>query len=212
MDREAPASHPSSAPGGARSNAEEVILPHEKEHKGWHGRGYLPHFDSPECIQHIVFRTFGSLPRDLMNGIDGTPDQRREIYGQLLDHSQLGQAFLSKTTANIMEATLRYHDGQKYTLFAWCIMPNHVHVMIECFTGYRLGDIIKEWKSYSARKINLSLNQNGKVWAPDYFDRFVRNEDQFYQTKFYIENNPVTANLVSKPELWQWSSAYRSEH
>jgi len=84
--------------------------------------------------------------------------------------------------------------------------------MIECFTGYRLGDVIKEWKSYSARKINLSLNQNGKVWAPDYFDRFVRNEDQFYQTKFYIENNPVTANLVAKPELWQWSSAYRSEH
>ena len=77
-------------------------MPHEKDHKGWHSRGYLPHFDSPDCIQHIVFRTAGSLPRDVAKEISGTPEQRRNLYEDFLDQSPLDHVLVSKNAANIV--------------------------------------------------------------------------------------------------------------
>ena len=90
-------------------------------------------------------------------------------------------------------------------------MPNHVHVLIETQLGFRLGDIVREWKTFSARQINLSLERKGPLWADDYFDRMIRNEDQYYEVLFYIEQNPVKAKLVLKPELWPWSSAFMAQ-
>ncbi len=182
-----------------------------KDHKGWHSRGYLPHFDSPECIQHIVFRTVGSLPRHIANEISGTAEQRRKIYDELLDLSPSGHVLTFKNAADIVVQTLLYHHETKYRLIAWCVMPNHVHVLIETQLGFRLGDIVREWKTFSARQINLSLERKGPLWADDYFDRMIRNEDQYYEVLFYIEQNPVKAKLVLKPELWPWSSAFMAQ-
>ena len=186
-------------------------MPHEKDHKGWHSRGYLPHFDSPDCIQHLVFRTAGSLPRDVAKEISGTPEQRRNLYEDFLDQSPLDHVLVSKNAANIVVETLGFHDGKKYQLYAWCVMPNHVHVLIETQLGFRLGDIVREWKTFSARQINLSLERKGPLWADDYFDRMIRTEDQYFEVLFYIEQNPVKAKLVLKPELWPWSSAFVAE-
>ena len=186
-------------------------MPEARDHKGWHSRGYLPHFDSPEYIQHIVFRTAGSLPRPVAKEISRTPEQRRAIYDKLLDQSLFDHVLISKNAAEIVVETLHYHHGNKYCLFAWCVMPNHVHVLMETQQGYRLGDIVREWKTFSARQINLSLERKGPLWATDYFDRLIRNEQQYYQTLFYIEQNPVAAKLVLKSELWPWSSAFVTE-
>jgi REP element-mobilizing transposase RayT len=182
-------------------------MPEGRDHKGWHSRGYLPHFDSPECLQHLVFRTAGSLPRHIANEISGTAEQRRKIYDELLDQSPLDHVLISKNAADIMVETLLYHHEKKYRLVAWCVMPNHVHVLIETQQGFRLGDIVREWKTFSALHINLSLERKGSLWATDYFDRMIRTEEQYDQTLFYIEHNPVAAKLVSTPELWPWSSA-----
>jgi REP element-mobilizing transposase RayT len=185
-------------------------MPERRDHKGWHSRGYLPHFDSPDCIQHLVFRTAGSLPRDIAIGISGTADQRRRIYDELLDQSLLDHVLITKNAADIVVETLLYHHDKKYTLAAWCVMPNHVHVLIETQKGFRLGDIVREWKTFSARHINMRLGRQGPLWANDYFDRMIRNEEQFHDTLFYIEHNPVAAKLVVMPELWPWSSAYKN--
>jgi REP element-mobilizing transposase RayT len=41
----------------------------------------------------------------------------------------------------------------------------------------------------------------------DYWDRFIRNEEHYYNVINYIHRNPVKAHLVRKPENWLWSSA-----
>ena len=102
-------------------------------------------------------------------------------------------------------------DGQRYRLLAWCVMPNHVHVVIEQIAGFTLGGIIKSWKMASTRAINASTAASGAVWASDYFDRYMRNEEQLERTIAYVENNPVSAGLCAAPADWTWSSARRRE-
>ena len=88
-------------------------------------------------------------------------------------------------------------------------MPNHVHVVIETLEGHTLSDVVKSWKSFTSRQANSRLGRTGAFWKPDYFDRYMRNEDHLMRTIEYVENNPVKAGLVNKAVDWPWSSASR---
>ena len=96
---------------------------------------------------------------------------------------------------------------ESYKLIEWCVMPNHVHVMIKLATGSLLPEIIRIWKGGSAVEINRLLGGTGALWQREYHDRFVRDMDHFHDCRAYIRNNPVKAGLCGKPEDWQWSSA-----
>ncbi|WP_395646632.1 REP-associated tyrosine transposase [Terricaulis sp.] len=102
-----------------------------------------------------------------------------------------------------------HHDRQRYTLQAWCIMPNHVHVLLATQKTVELGSIVRLWKAYSAAQINKLLGRKGRLWAKDYFDRYIRDQRQFDFAKHYIEMNPVAAGLCDSPEAWPFSSAAR---
>jgi REP element-mobilizing transposase RayT len=86
-------------------------------------------------------------------------------------------------------------------------MPNHVHVVVE-MVGGSLSDIVRSWKSFTARKANAQLARSGPFWHVDYFDRYMRNEEHLAQTVEYVEQNPVKAGLVGTAADWRWSSAY----
>jgi REP element-mobilizing transposase RayT len=79
-------------------------------------------------------------------------------------------------------------------------MPNHVHVLIEQAGGFRLGDIIHAWKSFTAKQANKHLGRTGAFWAPDYFDRYIRDQAHFDVAVHYIHENPVKAGLVARAE------------
>ena len=92
-------------------------------------------------------------------------------------------------------------------MLAWCIMPNHVHVMVEQVVGHRLGDIVGSWKRFTALRANRILERRGPFWQTEYFDRFIRDERHYHAAVAYIEENPVKANLVKAASRWPWSSA-----
>ena len=48
-------------------------------------------------------------------------------------------------------------------------MPNHVHVLITPIGAQTLPDIVHNWKSFTAKKANALLNEQGSFWAPEYF-------------------------------------------
>lgn len=179
-------------------------------HKGWHDRGYLPHLDAEGMVQHIVFRLHGSLPASLLEQAGSESDQqddRRLAIDHALDLGH-GPTWLSDPgCADIVAEAITRFDGSRYDLKAWCVMPNHVHVMIRQTDGWPLGPVIKSWKGYTARMINRRLGRQGTLWAADYFDRYVRNDEQHVATIAYIEANPVKAGLCAQPEDWRWSSA-----
>jgi putative transposase len=168
--------------------------------KGWHSRGYLPHLDSPERIQHVIFRTAGSLPKAVLEAGD-----IRARFDALLDRGDGPLA--DPAAARIVEEAVRHFDGERFRLFAWVVMPNHAHVVVEPVDGVSLGSVVRSWKAFSAAKINKAAAARGPFWARDYFDRYMRDEDDLARTIDYVERNPVAAGLAASPEDWPWSSA-----
>ena len=100
-----------------------------------------------------------------------------------------------------------HFDGARNHLLAWAIMPNHVHTLIEVFDGFPLDDVIHTWKSFTAKQANRLLGRGGRFWAPDYYDRQVRDDEHLAAVTDYIEQNPVKAGLVRFAEDWPWGSA-----
>ncbi|MBI1187194.1 MAG: transposase [Alphaproteobacteria bacterium] len=168
-------------------------------HLGWRSRGYLPHCDSPGTIQHIVFNLKDALPP--------VTQMTFEDVQLLLDHGA-GECLLARRAcAELVQNCLRHYDGVQYRLIAWCVMPNHVHVLAEQLPGHALHTIVHGWKSVSAHRINKALGRTGALWQREYFDRFMRDDSQLAATVAYIESNPVAAQFVETPGEWAWSSA-----
>jgi REP element-mobilizing transposase RayT len=178
-------------------------------HKLWHRRGYLPHFDGGAVTQAITFRLADSLPKEiyeaLQTTVDGSSNRHRQLE-TIIDKGHGACLLKDPISANLVQDALRFFDGQRYRLIAWVIMPNHVHAMVEQMEGHRLGDIVRSWKRFTANQINKHQGTKGRIWAVDYFDRYVRDANHYENTIAYIENNPVKAGLVGRPENWAFSS------
>ena len=202
-------------PGPRASRPSKDPLPtasdSESPHKGWHSRGYLPHCDAPDLIQSITFRLADSLPSDVARRLAETADdaKRRKKFEAYLNAGH-GACWLRRDDlAAIVENALLHFDGDRYRLLAWCVMPNHVHALIEMGPGHPLADVVHSWKSFTAKEINPCLGRTGTVWAADYFDRYIRDEAHLAGAVAYIESNPVKAGLVARNEDWARSSAAR---
>jgi putative DNA methylase len=103
--------------------------------------------------------------------------------------------------------TWRHFACARYTLHAWVVMPNHVHVLITPSHGWRVSKIMQSWKSYTAKRIRRLVGGCGGVWQREYWDRAIRNERHFAAAVEYIHANPVKASLVTSADEWPWSSA-----
>jgi len=187
--------------------------------KGWHSRGYIPHFDEPNLIQAITFRLYDSLPEHVIAqwkeelGITTkTPidDKCKTMLQERIsayEDAGYGECYLqNRKIAKIVQDALLYFDGTRYKLLDWCIMPNHVHVLIATNSRESLSYIVHSWKSFTAKKANAVLGRTGSFWMPDYYDRFIRNEEHFAAVSAYIRENPVKCGLVKDVEEWEWSS------
>jgi REP element-mobilizing transposase RayT len=176
--------------------------------KGWHSRGYLPHFDSPETIQFLTFRLVDSLPAEAIERLRLQSESPSDAERDALLDACSGACWLKDPAiAQIVEDALLHFDGQRYRLVAWTIMPNHVHVVIELLSEYQLGEIVSSWKRFSARMANRHLSCAGAFWQDDYWDTYIRNDRHLESTIAYVENNAVKAGLVDAPESWRWGSA-----
>jgi len=193
--------------------------------KGWHSRGYLPHFDLSGFYQAITYRLWDSLP-----GSAGVPPasspqtneekaERRKQIEQNLNKGYGSCILKDKAIATIVVNAWKYFDGKRYDLLAYVVMPNHVHVLIKTYEGFPLSKVIHSWKSFTAHAINTYLKggdicgrdarapgSSPKVWQNEYFDRFIRDERHFVQAIAYIHENPVKAGLCRHASEWPWSS------
>lgn len=179
-------------------------------HKFWHSRGYLPHCDVPGLLQAITFRLADSLPANVLDRLlqeTGDEAEKHQRVESLLD-AGYGACWLKQpAVADIVEDALLHRDGQHYLLLAWCVMPNHVHVLIETREGWPLSGILHGWKSFTAKAINRHLGRTGTVWMRDYFDRYIRDDHHLAAAIAYTHGNPVKAGLVQNEWEWQHSSA-----
>jgi REP element-mobilizing transposase RayT len=188
--------------------------PHSRLARGWHSRGYLPHFDSSSVIQSVTYRLADALPSRALvvmerrlNAFDDEErrNRLRSSIDRYLDAGRGACLLRRPAVAQAVIDTWRYFDGRRYRLHAWVVMPNHVHVLVETGYGYGLPAIVGSWKTFTARAINRLFSRSGPVWMPDYWDRFVRDETHYRRVVAYIRQNPVKAGLVDAEEGWRWS-------
>jgi REP element-mobilizing transposase RayT len=179
----------------------------DKSHRHWFSRGYLPHLDAGAVVQSVTFRLADSLPREVLERLKTSSfddAERFRFIEALIDRGSGSAVLRHPEFAGVVENALKYFDGERYRLLAWVIMPNHVHVLIEQVEGFRLDRILHAWKSFTANRINMLRGVRGRLWAREYYDRFIRDPAHFESAVAYIRSNPVKAGLVARAEDWPW--------
>jgi REP element-mobilizing transposase RayT len=94
-----------------------------------------------------------------------------------------------------------------YIIYAYVIMPDHVHLMIKPLKGNRLAKIMNQIKGVSSRKINALLKQSGNLWQKGFHDFTIYEEKKFKEKFNYIHYNPVKWKLAEFAEDYPFSSA-----
>jgi REP element-mobilizing transposase RayT len=191
-----------------------------------HHRGYLPHCEKDSGLYFITFHMADSLPDSVLkkvaernrflnaakaSGARLSPEQLVELseysprrMEEYFDRGHGSCAFNDQRIAGALAAALRFRDGKHYRLLAWCIMPNHAHVVVRLLPGANLSSVLKTWKQYSSKAANQLLGQRGRFWRPESYDRLIRNEQEFLRAIQYVIENPVKAGLKNWP--WVWSA------
>ena len=197
-------------------------IPHQKlKGSGWNTRGYLPHFDGAAIPQFITLKLADAIPLKVIDRwkaeLEHLNSKEEQILMQRRIDAYLDQGYGScylkdPTIAAMVEESLLDRVGIDYNLSAWVVMPNHTHSLLRRFEHKEIKDIMDAHKGYTAHKANEYLNRSGEFWMKDYFDRFIRNEEHYWNTVRYIENNPVKARLCKEPSDWPFSSAWFRKH
>jgi putative DNA methylase len=178
-------------------------------HAGWRSRGYLPHFDNSNLVQHVVCRLADSLPAVLQKELDKVRrHDRGHAIDAALDQGHGRRDLANPAVAELVQAALLAFDADRYVLIAWCVMPNHVHALLAPGPEYGLDRIMHSLKSYTAKEANRVLRRSGAFWSREYFDRFMRDSNHLARTAAYIEGNPVKAGLCESVSDWRFSSAW----
>jgi REP element-mobilizing transposase RayT len=194
-------------------------------------RRHLPHYHPPHATYHVVFRLDGSLPAHVIErlkaeraalerktaGLDN-PKQKREKWQEnqktyfgkfdaILDGAKSGPRWLARPdVAQIVAHATRHRDGNMLDVDAYCIMPNHVHLVGRVADpSYNLADILASLKKYTARQANELLHRSGTFWQSESYDHVIRNGEELLHTVHYVLNNPVKAGLCDLWQNWPWS-------
>jgi REP element-mobilizing transposase RayT len=193
-------------------------------------RGRLPHWEKEEGHYFITFHLADSLPLSVRTKIaerhrileaaqkDNAhllPEQNallaaysRARIEEYFDRGSGSCPFIDHRIAGMMAAALRFGEAKRYRPLAWCVMPNHVHVVVRLFPGQELANVVKAWKNFSAKAANHALGRKGRFWQREYYDRLIRNGDELGRAIRYIVENPAKAGLKNWP--WVWSAGWEA--
>ncbi len=203
-------------------------------------RRKLPHIQPKDSLFFITFRLFGSLPANIITALREEYESevrllkeesqaRRdhfdpsvlhrwyfERFDEFLEKYSDGPQYLLKNEVALTVAdSLHFWSGKRYTLVAFCIMPNHVHLIIDIGgfqiteyknkSSYKLSRIMETLKGYTAKSANKILSRTGSFWQKESYDHVVRDGNELNRIIRYVMDNPVKAGLVNNPEEWKWT-------
>jgi putative transposase len=212
---------------------------------------HLPHFQPLGATYFVTFRLAGSLAAasiekwvhekaELEKAIlrARTDEQRAKMmelyrvkhFGVLdcmLNRSRTGPLWLRQPEiAQIVVEAIEFRDGTMFDLYAYCIMPNHVHLVFKlpeevkrckpnagggqyvessCLLSRPVTDIIGSLKKHTALEANRKLGRHGAFWKSESHDHVVRDGEELERILWYVILNPVKARLVKSWADWKWT-------
>jgi REP element-mobilizing transposase RayT len=172
-------------------------------------RRFLTHWEADNGIYFVTYRLADSLPKSSIDRItraidfNEDNDHRFSYHLERLLDSGAGQCYLARAEiASIVAESLKKFDQLRYRLHAWCIMPNHIHAVMQPLNEWTLAKIIHTWKSYTAKQANILLAREGEFWQREYYDHLIRDSKDLARIIEYVHKNPQKAGLTNWPWLW----------
>jgi putative transposase len=111
---------------------------------------------------------------------------------------------LNNGEVELVANALEYFHLKRYRLFGYCVMDDHVHVLLEPFEGYGLEQILHSLKSFTAHEINRRRGTTGAVWQKASYDRIMRDEAEVLEKLQYMLNNPLERWGIHDYEWAKW--------
>lgn len=205
-------------------------------------RRRLPHYQPPHATFFVTFRLAGSLPKDVIERLKrereniekmlskklGTKDVKEKLrriralyfgkFDNLLDGAPGNRWLADPRVADIVSEAIQFRNGRDYDLMAYCVMSNHVHLVVSLARtshsrddldtnkdGAPLYRIMQQLKSFTAIKANKLLGRSGAFWHHESYDHVVRDDAELERVIRYVLNNPVKAGLAADWQDWKWA-------
>jgi putative transposase len=119
------------------------------------------------------------------------------------------RVFENKLGRKIMLMVLQdAKEKYRFRLANFCVMPTHIHLLIQPEESTHLSTIMQWIKTHSAKRWNNIHGSSDHLWGHRYFARAVKDPQEYEFIMNYIDQNPVKAGLAPSPAEWRASGAY----
>ncbi len=171
----------------------------------------MPHLHPENAVFFITYRIAGSLPKNILDEYqyekenDLLEDNFFTKFDNYLD-KQKG-VLTQPEIAKVIVESLMFNHKKSYNLIAYCIMPNHIHFIINTnnYPYKNLFMLLKSIKGYSANLINKITNRKGQFWHHESYDHIINSKIELGNTISYVINNPVKSGLVQNWKDWNYT-------
>ena len=153
-------------------------------------------------------------PSDIRYGKRALPHFERPWGKYAITFATRQRRSLPDAARDIVFASILHWNERRYTLYAACVMPDHVHLLVEPAIKnsgskgdaifYSLPEILHTIKSFTAHQINRLQKTEGVIWEAESFDRLIRSERDLQEKFEYITRNPWDAGIVRPEEIYKW--------
>lgn len=148
-----------------------------------------------------AFRLSGAMPRTARIVIPGLP------YHVTHRGNRRGDVFVGPADFEAyLRLLARRGERCRLELWAYCLMPNHVHLLVRPNQADSLARTVREVHGFHALCMNRANGWSGHLWANRYFSAPL-DQRHLWAAVRYVERNPVRAGLVAAAEEYPWSSA-----
>jgi REP element-mobilizing transposase RayT len=100
----------------------------------------------------------------------------------------------------------KYFQPEKADIIAYCLMPNHYHLIVFTRTDNFGKDVMMPMMISYSKAVNNDMHRIGPLFQDSFKAKRIETTEQLVHLSRYIHLNPVKAGLVPKPEMWKYSS------
>ena len=171
----------------------------------------LPHWNKTNTAAFVTFRLADSLPQEKLLALESERTAWIAAHPQPWDDATVREYFDSfdariqdwldqglgscvladERCRKIVEDALWHFAGERYALYAYVIMPNHVHVLFMPTGDESLSATVMNCKRFTAKAINRTMGREGPLWQKESFDTLIRSDRHFQTVIRYIRKNDL---------------------
>ncbi len=187
----------------------------------------LPQFQPFDAPMFITFRLVGSLPKEVMLKLDEAVRIKEDEINQLTDPklqkeavtlaqkqlfnewdtaldaaTQSARWLANPEVASLVCEALQYRDQRVFSLDAYCVMPNHVHLVCtplkNLASTVTISEMMHSLKGYTGHPANKLAGRQGQFWQNEVYDHVIQDNDEFLDVVNYVQENPARAGLAAQ--------------